>query len=240
MNGGTSSRSHGVLAGSYFGTTPDPASPIAALALVDVGDQEAMMSASVLIGAGHLMLANLMEAARLAPRAGALAPLGWAVAIAGGVLLAAARFAPAPGAETPGAATLAAGLALVMLFTGSGSWLARAGAGLLALSRVVNAFGDVMSYLRLFALGLATASLAAAFNDMAAGLRAELAGLGLLVAGLVLVVGHALNLVLGLMGAVVHGLRLNLIEFFNWGIREEGVLFRPFARKEDTPWTRSS
>ena len=75
---------------------------------------------------------------------------------------------------------------------------------------------------------------------MAHAVHETLPGLGLLAAGLVLIVGHTLNLLLGLMGAVVHGLRLNLIEFFNWGMREEGELFRPFERKEDTPWTPSS
>ena len=52
-----------------------------------------------------------------------------------------------------------------------------------------------------------------------------------------LIVGHGLNFVLGLMSAVVHGLRLNVIEFFNWSLREEGNLYRPFKRKESTHWT---
>lgn len=97
-----------------------------------------------------------------------------------------------------------------------------------------------MSYLRLFALGLATASLAAAFNGMAADIREAVPGLGLLAAGLVLIIGHAMNFVLGLMSAVVHGLRLNVIEFFKWGLKEEGTLFRPLERKERAPWKPSS
>ena len=58
--------------------------------------------------------------------------------------------------------------------------------------------------------------------------------------GLVLIIGHTLNFVLGLMSAVVHGLRLNVIEFFNWGVTEEGYLYQPFNRKEERPWTQSS
>jgi len=232
---------YGVLAGSWFGAAPPAGSLFARVAVIDVTDHVTMMAATVLLGAAHLAIANLAEARRLYPRAAALAPAGWALAIAGGTALAAARFAGAPGAQGPGEALLAGGLTLVALFSGSGGGLlARAGGGLLALSRAINAFGDVLSYLRLFALGLATAALAAAFNDMAHAVREALPGLGLLAAALVLLLGHGLNLLLGLMGALVHGLRLNLIEFFNWGLRDEGERFRPFARKEDTPWMPSS
>ena len=99
----------------------------------------------------------------------------------------------------------------------------------------MNAFGDVLSYMRLFALGLASASLALTFNDLAAGARNALPGLGVLVGGLILVLGHTLNLALGVMSGVVHGLRLNFIEFYNWGLPEEGMAFRRFARKEVRP-----
>jgi V/A-type H+-transporting ATPase subunit I len=47
----------------------------------------------------------------------------------------------------------------------------------------------------------------------------------------ILLVGHGINFVLGLMGGVVHGLRLNCIEFFNWGLCEEGYAFQPFKKK---------
>jgi V/A-type H+-transporting ATPase subunit I len=47
----------------------------------------------------------------------------------------------------------------------------------------------------------------------------------------ILVIGHAINFAMGIMGGVVHGLRLNVIEFFNWSLHEEGEPFRAFARK---------
>ena len=52
-----------------------------------------------------------------------------------------------------------------------------------------------------------------------------------------LLVGHGLNLVLSMSSAVIHGLRLNVIEFLNWGLTEEGSAFRPFRRKERALWT---
>jgi V/A-type H+-transporting ATPase subunit I len=56
-------------------------------------------------------------------------------------------------------------------------------------------------------------------------------GIGLLFAALILLVGHGLNLALAVMGGVVHGLRLNCIEFFNWGLPDEGYPFRAFAKR---------
>jgi V/A-type H+-transporting ATPase subunit I len=60
--------------------------------------------------------------------------------------------------------------------------------------------------------------------------------LGLLFALLVLLFGHALNLLLGVSSGVIHGLRLNVIEFFNWGLKDEGRRFTPFRRKEGSLW----
>jgi V/A-type H+-transporting ATPase subunit I len=105
-------------------------------------------------------------------------------------------------------------------------------AGLLSLTNVTKLFGDVLSYLRLFALGLASASLALTFNQLAAQVADALPGLGFFFSLLILLLGHALNLALSLMSGVVHGLRLNFIEFFNWGMSEEGYPFKAFIKKE--------
>ena len=68
------------------------------------------------------------------------------------------------------------------------------------------------------------------FNDLASRVL-EYPGFGILLAVGVILVGHALNFVLAVMSGVVHGLRLNYIEFFNWSLAEEGYSFRPFAKK---------
>jgi V/A-type H+-transporting ATPase subunit I len=103
--------------------------------------------------------------------------------------------------------------------------------GMRALTGVTRVFGDVLSYLRLFALGLASASLALTFNDLAQQ-ASQVRGMGLLFAILILLVGHLLNLLLALMSGVVHGLRLNYIEFYNWALSGEGYAFQPFKKKE--------
>jgi V/A-type H+-transporting ATPase subunit I len=104
--------------------------------------------------------------------------------------------------------------------------------GLLGLTKVTGAFGDVLSYLRLFALGLASGALALEFNRMTTSIYDAMPGVGIVFGFLVLLLGHTVNLVLGLASAVIHGLRLNVIEFFNWGLKEEGWQFKPFRRNE--------
>jgi V/A-type H+-transporting ATPase subunit I len=153
------------------------------------------------------------------------------VVLAGYTLYAAAQLG-ADWLKVPAFSVAGVGLALVFAFAGYGARpLARLGRGLVGLTGVMGAFGDVLSYLRLFALGLASASLAIAFNAMAADAREALPGAGLLAAIIILVIGHSLNLLLAVASGVIHGLRLNVIEFFNWGLPEEGPLFRPFKKK---------
>jgi len=85
--------------------------------------------------------------------------------------------------------------------------------------------------LRLFALGLASASLAITFNQIAGQIGKNIPGLGILLAIIILLVGHTLNLLLGIISGFVHGLRLNYIEFFKWAISEEGYPFAAFSKK---------
>jgi V/A-type H+-transporting ATPase subunit I len=136
-----------------------------------------------------------------------------------------------------GLGLLGGGALLVFLFSGAGSKpLKRMVQGLFAFTRVSKAFGDILSYLRLFALGLASASLAMAFNGMAGQIREAVPGVGLLFALVVLLLGHTINVVLAVASGVIHGLRLNVIEFFDWGAPDEGRLYKPFKRKETVPW----
>lgn len=227
---------YGVLVGSYFGVAPAEGSLPAKMVILNVNDAGTMMGLSIVIGVLHLVLANVMNAARFGVSQKALAPLGWTAAIIGGFLLAVSGKAR-PTLHTAGLVTLALGGLLIFLFSGAGQKpVARIVSGLLAFTKVTSAFGDVLSYLRLFALGLASASLAVAFNDMAGQLRDAVPGAGILLAIIVLLIGHALNMILSLSSAVIHGLRLNVIEFFNWGLPEEGKTFQPFAKKEYHSW----
>ena len=133
---------------------------------------------------------------------------------------------------------LAGGLVLVVLGSAGErsiqrprDWLLRAADGFLAITHVTKLFGDVLSYMRLFALGLASASLATTFNALAGEIAHGLSGIGILFAILVLLFGHTINIALGILSGVVHGLRLNYIEFFGWALAGEGQPFKAFAHR---------
>lgn len=93
----------------------------------------------------------------------------------------------------------------------------------------ISAFSNIMSYIRLFAVGMASLAIAESFNDMAAPM---LGGFAIPAGILILVLGHLINLVMGLLSVVVHGVRLNVLEFSNQlGMEWSGYKYDPFSKK---------
>lgn len=229
----------GVMVGSYFGVTPDDASWAGKLHVLEISDTDRMMLLSVVIGIFHIVLANAMNAYRCKDWSDKLPSIGWIGVICGGFMLAVSSSINVAGLQTLSIALIAIGSVLVVGFTAPREKpLARFAQGMLGLTKLSGALGDVLSYLRLFALGLASGSLAVEFNNMASGVYEGYPGIGLFFALLILILGHAVNLLLGITSGVIHGLRLNVIEFFNWGLKEEGTLYKPFKKAEDNLWNR--
>ena len=224
---------YGVAGGSYFGVTPPPGSVLGRLRVLDLGDFSLMMALSIVIGAVHIAYACVRDGLRHRRWPLRLPPFGWAAIVLGGLGAWGGNQLESPPLLAGALVCLGSGLLLVIAFSGYGDKpFKRIFKGLSALTRLSGAFGDVLSYLRLFALGLASASLAVAFNEMAGEIRQAVPGVGVFFALVVLVIGHALNFALSASSGFIHGLRLNVIEFFNWGVNEEGKPYRPFERKE--------
>ncbi len=227
---------YGAVVGSYFGAAPPEGSSLGNLIILDLHDFDTMMRLSILIGVAHIVFAIAMNAWVNRAHRSAKAQLGWIGLIVGGLFIWLSG-QTGPGFVS-GAALFAVGFALIVFFTSErpiekpSDWAWRIFDGVTALNGAMGAFGDVLSYMRLFALGLASASLALTFNDLAMQVIEASPGIGLLFGLIVLIIGHVLNFGLALMSGVVHGLRLNYIEFFKWGLPEEGVAFRPLTRKE--------
>jgi V/A-type H+-transporting ATPase subunit I len=229
---------YGVLVGSYFGVIPPAGSWLASLHILHAEDQGLMMWIAIGVGAMHLAYANLVTAWRRGHSATALSALGWAAIILGGFCVGLGNSFPG---LTPlvsvGWGGLALGGLLVLFFTSERPFslapkllFGRLVDGVKGALELPKAFGDVLSYLRLFALGLASVKLAEAFNELAmASFAAK--GAWVVLGLLVLLAGHAINFSMGIMGGVVHGLRLNLIEFFNWSLPEEGQRFEALAKR---------
>lgn len=225
---------YGMLVGSYFGYSPPDDSVWQSLHLLNMNDHSQMMAFSILLGVSHLILANGMQFWQNQDRESAKANLGWIAIFVGGLLVWQEW-------NLTGFVTMGAGGLTILWFSRPDK---RAGkrllGGLMALTNISQAFSDVLSYLRLFALGLASAQLAITFNDLATDVMQSMPGIGVFLAILIYLLGHTLNLILAIMSGVVHGLRLNVIEFFNWGLQDEGYPFQPFIKREVTQWTRSS
>ena len=97
---------------------------------------------------------------------------------------------------------------------------------------IVNSFTDVISYIRLFAVGMSGAAIAEAFNGMLSPLFGS--AIGIAGAALILLFVHGLNIALAVMGVAVHAVRLNTLEFSN-GLNLEwsGFAFTPFAKQKN-------
>lgn len=118
------------------------------------------------------------------------------------------------------------GLALM----GAGAFLAVAAGiysskllGILEVMTVIQIFADILSYLRLYALGLAGGIVSATVNGFADSV---------FFAGgvLILVLGHSINILLAIMGGVIHGLRLNFLEWYHYSFQGGGKLFNPLRK----------
>lgn len=229
----------GVLVGSYFGIAPSSQSYLSYLKIFDMNNYSAMMMLAVLVGVIHIAIANIAQAWSRRKSLTALASIGWATALIGTVVAFLGSKYPEilNWAKTIGFLLMGSGLIAVVFFTTLEKpiWK-RLLNGLVGLTRITGMFGDVLSYLRLFALGLASASLAGVFNDLAKQVYHAMPGFKILFALLIILIGHGINFVLSLMSGFIHGLRLNFIEFFNWGLPEEGTPFKAFSKKEISKW----
>jgi len=229
----------GVMVGGYFGVMPKPGTFVANFQVLDVNNYNAMMILSILLGVVHLSIGNFADFRCKGDSPQRWAPIGWIGIIAGGFLV-------WIGTMGTGVLTVIKIVGILAMLGGGGLafwfvsphpvWWKRALGGFNIVPKLSAAFGDTLSYLRLFALGLAGSSLSGTFNSLGMALDDAVPGIGVLLAFFVIVFGHVLNFGLSLMGAVIHGLRLNYIEFFNWGMPEEGYLFKAFAKKESGLW----
>jgi len=226
----------GVITGSYFGI-PSLPRYASALEIAWIKDRDNLIDLCFLIGAVHLSFAHVWNAVTLG-RAGAWtkvpAQVGWLVVVWSMFFLArqAVLGRPMPGYLIY---LLIAGIVLVAVFMKTpkelkAEWIDHA---LLPLTMIGN-FVDILSYIRLFAVGYASIAVLAAFNDMAASIGFD-SVLTAVAASLLLLFANALNIVLAGLGVLVHAVRLNTLEFSTHkGLAWQGHnLYTPFARRRE-------
>lgn len=126
------------------------------------------------------------------------------------------------------------GLSLVMIvfFSGTGPVFMRAMGGIWEIyNTVTSIFGDLLSYIRLFALGIASSILGLVINQMAISFGSA-PYIGPVIFVLIIVIGHTANLAISSLGAFVHPMRLTFVEFYkNAGFQGTGKPYQPFSKR---------
>ncbi|MDP8212852.1 MAG: hypothetical protein P9X22_06140 [Candidatus Zapsychrus exili] len=221
----------GVLSGTFFGQQWLFALNIKAL-VPWLQDANNVQMLCFLIGAVHLSIAHIWRAILKFPHASFLGEVGWLL-ILWGMFFVAKMLVLDMAFPLHAKYLFMVGPALVIFFTKPNfNPLKAIGPGIGDfLLNIVNTFADIVSYIRLFAVGLASVAVADAFNSMALdiGFSSVLAGF---LSAIILVCGHVFNIILGAMSILVHGLRLNVLEFSgHLNMEWAGFKYEPFKKR---------
>ncbi len=214
----------GLLTGTIFGQEWYLAKGYRALLPV-LNDTKFLQTFCFFLGASHLTLAHLWRAVLKLPSLTALADAGW-ISILWAAFFLAKTLILGDAFPFFGRWMIAGGVALVVFFTSPQRNIFRTiGEGLATIAlNLVNNFTDVVSYIRLFAVGLAGVAISDTVNTLAAT-----AGSANVPAQVIIVfLGHTINIILGPMSVLVHGIRLNVLEFSSHAnVTWSGVSYKP-------------
>lgn len=202
------------------------------------------MVLALLIGVVHISIAMTVKAINNTVFFGfkeSLSVWGWWLAVVGGVVLGALTALSLIPAEVSKWALIAVGLlsalGIYLLNNLRRNVFANIGAGLWDTYNMASGLlGDILSYIRLFALGLAGGKLGETFNTLAYDVVKDGEGIGLVLGSvgfiLIIVFGHTLNIAMSCLSAYVHPLRLTFVEYFkNAGYDGKGVEYKPFKNE---------
>lgn len=210
----------------------------------EVAGFPAAMVLAIGIGVFNICVAMIMKTACFTHRFGfrnTLSTWGWTILIIGGIITLGFSFLGILGSET--AKWIFIGLAIV---SGLGIYIfndmkrnpfVNIGSGLWdTYNMATGLLGDTLSFIRLYALGLAGGMLGSTFNMLGEMLMnsCPVPGMNWLLFAIIFVIGHALNIALSCLGAFVHPLRLTFVEFFkNSGYEGSGKAYNPLSIKKE-------
>ena len=120
-------------------------------------------------------------------------------------------------------------LTILLFSIREGSWGARIGMGAFGLFSAVFTVGDILSYVRIMALGMVGAGLGMAINVLVKMLM-DIPYVGFILGAILFVVGHTFNLAMSILGAFVHSMRLQFVEFFPKFFSSGGIDFTPMSK----------
>ena len=230
---GASTMLCGLLSGTFFGFNMyDLDIPfVQKMKGILYTDNSTMFTVSLCIGVVQILFGMGIKAVNLAIQCGfkyALSTIGWLILL---ITVGVSAIAGFDFGSPVIMGILIVAAVLIFLFNSPGkNPLLNIGLGLWdTYNMATGLLGDVLSYVRLFALGLSGGILANVFNSMAVGMAPDNKVAGFIVMVLIFVIGHALNIFMNILGAIVHPMRLTFVEFFkNSGYTGGGTDYRPF------------
>jgi V/A-type H+-transporting ATPase subunit I len=235
----------GAILGTFFGVSlvdvdlPDSVKQFMIVGKIDGTSYDKQMLLALIIGVVHLCIAMTVKAIGQTVRFGfkeSLSAWGWLLLVVGFICTGGLSFFEVISADVTKWSFIVIGavaaIGIYLLNDIHRNMLVNVGAGLWdTYNMATGLLGDVLSYIRLYALGLAGAMLGGVFNQLAFMVY-DGAGpaLGWLFCGLILVFGHTLNIAMSCLSAFVHPLRLTFVEYFkNSGYDGKGEEYKPFS-----------
>ncbi len=222
----------GVLTGTFFGMNLLQAE-IPALESVKnfMLDSQQAFYLAIIIGVVQILFGIGVHAVNRYRQYGfqyALPQIGWLMLLPGLGL-----YFGLEGLKLPGSILMFGGIFLVIFWSDpKASIFGRIGKGLWDLYNITGVFGDVLSYIRLFALGVSSAILGYVINDISMSIQGGLPYVGPVLMVIFLLIGHTANIFISSLGAFVHPMRLTFVEFYkNAGFTGGGTAYKPFKNK---------
>ena len=205
-----------------------------------IAGYDGTMVLSLIVGIVHLCIAMVVKtytATKQNGFANSLGTWGWTLLIVGGVIVGTFALLGVIDKGITKTVIIVLGvlsaIGIFLLNDIHRNPLANIGSGLWeTYNTVTGLLGDVLSYLRLYALGLAGSMLGKAFNDIGSMVLGDGGSIGMWILFILIVlVGHTLNIAMAALGAFVHPLRLNFLEFFkNSGYEAAGRNYNPLKK----------
>lgn len=200
---------------------------------------DVLFSLAIVFGAIQILFGMMLKAANEIKQQGwkySIGTIGWLILIIGmaAIYLQPKEVQARQSIQLIQYAVLGVSGVMILLLNSPGKGLlSNIGSGLWgAYNMATGLLGDLLSYIRLFALGISSAILGFVFNMLSAQLSGDIPVVSILIMIVILLFGHGINMFMGVLGSFVHSMRLTFVEFYkNSNFEGGGKAYQPFSKK---------
>lgn len=227
----------GIVSGTFFGIQlMNVQIPWIERLKIIMLDSQQLFNLALILGVIQIVFGMFIKVANLTRQYGfqsAVSTVGWLVLILGGGIT---YYLSTKGMDVTILTYVVlgiGGLLVLILNNVKRNIFINVGAGLWdTYNMVTGLMGDVLSYIRLFALGISSSVLGLVFNDLAMNMSGDIPVVSQIVMLLILLFGHGINIFIAGLGSFVHPMRLTFVEFYkNSGFEGGGKKYTPLKRR---------